>query len=247
VTHVTNALLAVVLAPGCAACARVLERPLDGPICNQCWTAVRLLTPLAFHTTVIESGRSAGDYDGALKEIIHAFKYEGRRSLAAPLGALMRDAGRHLMDQASCAVPVPLHPWRRMQRGFNQAADLASTLNVPVIHALWRRRFTPAQTGLTASARRRNVREAFRVSPFMSERTASSMVVDRVVVLVDDVMTTGATLDACARVLAGAGAREVRALTVARAEPPAGTRDTGFGIRTNPQSPIPNPGFSDPQ
>ena len=111
---------------------------------------------------------------------------------------------------------VPLHPWRRLHRGFNQAADLAATLNVPVIHAL----ATPihaAQTGLTAGARRRN---AQRVPPLAVgvAHVIQSMVTGGVVVLVDDVRTTGATLDACAWVLKDAGAREVRALTVATAD-----------------------------
>ena len=224
VTHAANALLVVVLAPACAACARVLERPLDGPVCPLCWASIALLTPFRFETSVIETGRSAGNYEGALKEVIHAFKYEGRRSLARPLGTLMRGAGRELLDGASCAVPVPLHPWRRMQRGFNQAADLAAGLDVPVMHALWRRRITPPQTGLAGAARRRNVRGAFRLSPFISSRAIGSRILDRVVVLVDDVTTTGATLDACARVLKDAGASEVRALTAARTEPPASAK-----------------------
>jgi ComF family protein len=217
-THITNALLAVVLAPTCAACARVLDRPGEGPVCPLCWASITPLTSRPFHTKTIDIGRSACDYEGALRDTVHAFKYEGRRSLAAPLGALMRDAGRDLLDEATCAVPVPLHPWRRLHRGFNQAADLAATLNVPVIHALWRRRFTPPQTGLTAGARRRNVRGAFRLSPLVSRRVIQSMVTGGVVILVDDVRTTGATLDACAWVLKDAGAREVRALTVATAD-----------------------------
>jgi ComF family protein len=132
----------------------------------------------------------------------------------------MREAGRDLIDHASCAVPVPLHPWRRLRRGFNQAADLASSLHLPVVHALWRRRMTLPQTGLTAGERRRNVRGAFRLSPLISSRVIRAMFVDQSVLLVDDVWTTGATLETCAFVLRAAGVREVRALTLARAEPP---------------------------
>jgi ComF family protein len=198
----------------------VLERPGAGPVCPLCWASITPLKSPPFHTSVIDIGRSACDYDGAVRDIVHAFKYEGRRSLASPLGALMRDAGRDLLDEATCAVPVPLHPWRRLHRGFNQAADLASTLNLPVVRALWRRRMTPPQTGLTAGARRRNVRGAFHLSPLVSGRAIQSMLAGQIVILVDDVRTTGATLDACAWVLKDAGAREVRALTVARAELP---------------------------
>jgi ComF family protein len=229
-----NALLAVTLAPRCAACATVLEAPLSGTVCDTCWGLVRTLAPpfcrrcgdplpswrvisvaaeqcprCRRRPPLVDRGRAAGEYEGALREIVHAFKYEGRRSLARPLGALLRSAGAELLHDADCVVPVPLHPWRRMRRGFNQATELARQLDLPVVHALWRWRPTPAQTGLAAPARRRNVRGAFVVARVELD--------DRVVVLVDDVRTTGATLDECARVLRDAGAREVRALTVARA------------------------------
>jgi ComF family protein len=169
--------------------------------------------------SAVEVSRCAGEYDGALREIIHAFKYDGRRTLSLPLGVLLRDAGVDVLAEASCAVPVPLHPWRHLRRGFNQAADLAVRLPIPVVHALWRRRTTSPQTGLAAGARRRNVRGAFVMSPLLRRSVLQTMIVDRVVVLVDDVRTTGATLDACAHVLKDAGAKEVRALTVARAAP----------------------------
>jgi ComF family protein len=168
--------------------------------------------------TSIEVTRAAGDYDGALRQIIHAFKYDARRSLGHRLGHLLRDAGGDLFEEASCVVPVPLHPWRRLHRGFNQAADLAAALPIPAVHALWRRRMTAPQTGLAAGARRRNVRGAFRLSPFVRREVMQTMIAERIVVLVDDVRTTGATLDACAHVLRAAGAKEVRALTVARAD-----------------------------
>ena len=168
--------------------------------------------------SAVEAARSAGDYDGALRHIIHTFKYDARRSLASPLGELLREAGGDLLQEASCVVPVPLHPWRRLYRGFNQAADLAAALPLPVVHALWRRRMTAPQTGLSAGGRRRNVRGAFFLSPLLRRRVMQAMIANRIVVLVDDVRTTGATLDACAHVLKDAGAKEVRALTVARAD-----------------------------
>jgi ComF family protein len=131
---------------------------------------------------------------------------------------MMRRAGSEVLSDADCVVPVPLHPWRRLMRGFNQAADLAARLERPVVPALWRTRATAPQTGLTAAGRRRNVRGAFSLSPLFSQRVRDAKLVDRVVVLVDDVRTTGATLEACARVLKDAGAREVRALTTALAD-----------------------------
>lgn len=129
----------------------------------------------------------------------------------------MRAQGGELLRDAACVVPVPLHPIRRLQRGFNQAADLAAHLERPVVHALWRVRYTLPQTGLTATERQRNVRRAFTMSPLLARRIRAALIDDRVVVLVDDVRTTGATLAACASVLQQAGARQVRLLTLARA------------------------------
>jgi ComF family protein len=168
----------------------------------------------------IDRSRAAGPYESALRHIIHAFKYEGRRTVGVRLGGLLRGVGSDLLSDADCVVPVPLHPWRRLTRGFNQAADLAASLGPPIVPALWRTRATVPQTGLTARNRRRNVRGAFSMSPLTSSRARRTLLVDRVVVLVDDVRTTGATLDACAQVLKEAGVREVRALTVALAESP---------------------------
>ena len=200
-THGGDALLAALLAPVCACCRQSLESPLNGPVCQRCWMDAQL---------------ADGRYDGALREVLHAFKYEGRRSLAQPLGSLLRERSVRALDGAACVVPVPLFAWRRLRRGFNQAADLASQLDLPVVHALWRVRYTASQTGLSAAARRRNVRGAFRQSPFLSAKTRARFIEDRVVVLVDDVMTTGATSDACAEVLREAGALEVRVVTLAR-------------------------------
>ena len=218
--YAADALLAAVLAPRCAACSASLERPARGPVCATCWAEAEGLTALAGPALAsIDCSRSAGRYDGALRQIIHAFKYERRRTLSVRLGALLHRAGIDLLSDASCVVPVPLHAWRRVTRGFNQAADLAGCLDRPVVHALWRVKATAPQTGLTAAGRRRNVRDAFSMSPLLSRRARERMIIGRIVVLVDDVRTTGATLDACAQVLKSAGASEVRALTVALAQP----------------------------
>jgi ComF family protein len=161
--------------------------------------------------TAIDRGRSAGVYEGPLRAAIHAFKYEGRRSLRRPLGALMRRWGTDVLAGADRVVPVPLHSRRLRQRGFNQAADLARELDRPVLHALRRVRWTAPQADLPAAQRHRNVRDAFRLA---GDRAAIER---RCLVIVDDVSTTGATLEACARALKAAGAREVRTLTAARA------------------------------
>lgn len=201
-TWTADGLLAACLAPRCACCHVTLDSPIAGPVCARCW----------------EDARSTGGrYDGALRQVIHALKYEGRRSLSRPLAEMLRERHRAALIDATCVVPVPLFAWRRLRRGFNQAAELAAHLDRPVVHALWRVRPTASQTGLTAHARRRNVRGAFRLSPLLSAQTRARFITDAVVVLVDDVMTTGATSSACADVLVAAGASEVRVVTLARA------------------------------
>ena len=136
---------------------------------------------------------------------------------------MLRDAGVAGLDGCDCVVPVPLHPWRRLWRGFNQARDLATRLDRPIVNALWRVRATPPQMALNASERHSNVRGAFVVSPLLTcgarlYRGRSPFLDGRIVLLVDDVRTTGATLDECAKILLAAGVREVRAMTVAVAE-----------------------------
>jgi ComF family protein len=158
---------------------------------------------------MLDRARAIGPYEGALRGIVHALKYDARRSLAAPIAALMRRHGADILNGADCVVPVPLHRSRRRERGFNQAADLARHLGLPAVLALRRVRATKTQTGLPAAQRHRNVRDAFRMS-------SGRGLTGAIVVLVDDVCTTGATLEACATVLKRAGVREVRALTAAR-------------------------------
>ena len=214
VRYAADAILNVVCAPACAACKRVLDAPLDGPVCASCWIGVQAVAHAdTASPDPIGAWQAAGEYEGSLREIIHAFKYDGRRSLAVPLAALIREHGAELLHRADLIVPVPLHPWRRLRRGFNQADDLARYLGVPVCRALWRTRATAPQAKLDPAQRRRNVRAAFRLSPLVH----ASRLDGAHVVLVDDVRTTGATLVACARVLIRGGARDVSAVTVARA------------------------------
>jgi ComF family protein len=230
-----DAILSVVFSPSCAACDEALLYPTRGPVCRACWASILPLTPPLCDRCgdplpswrlisiplaccprcrrgrrLIDRARAIGAYDGALRAIVHALKYEGRRSLALPLGRLMRERGADVLAGAACAIPVPLHPSRRRQRGFNQAEDLARHVGMPVVPALRRVRATATQTGLPASRRHGNVREAFAATRAAARFTGA------IVVVIDDVSTTGATLEACARTLKESGIREVRALTAAR-------------------------------
>ena len=230
-----DGLLAVLLAPRCIVCGEALDRPTLGPVCPACWNSILPLTPplcdlcgdpLPTWRVVsvplarcarcrrvprpLNRSRAIGLYEGALRSIVHALKYEGRRSLAKPLAAMMRARCGDVLSDADLAVPVPLHPSRRRERGFNQAEDLARYVGLPIAAALRRVRRTPPQAELPAGRRHGNVKGAFAAGKDFQ------LVVGRVVVLIDDVSTTGATLDACALVLKDSGAREVRAVTAAR-------------------------------
>jgi ComF family protein len=182
-------------------------------VCETCWSSIRVRAlderlaephPIAWRTAV-------DAYDGRITDIIHALKYDRRHSISPRLGALMRDAGAPLLRDADCVVPVPLHPYREYRRGFNQAERLAIHLGPPMVRLLKRVVHTPSQIDLPRHQRLANVRDAFALAD-----PGSGIPVPVVVVLVDDVSTTGATLESCARVLKSAGVREVRALTAAR-------------------------------
>ncbi|HUK34381.1 MAG TPA: ComF family protein [Vicinamibacterales bacterium] len=213
-----DAVLTVALGASCAACGELLEHPSRGPVCDICWRSVDAAVPCAFGiSSAVDDAQAIGLYDGALRSIVHSLKYEGRRSLATPLGARMRERCRTVLDDAEVAVPVPLHASRRRERGFNQAFDLARELGLPVTRALRRVRATRTQTELSVAERHENVTAAFAPSRLSFRRRHVS---GRVVVLVDDVSTTGATLHACAIVLKEIGAREVRAVTAAKVATP---------------------------
>jgi ComF family protein len=216
-----NAILAAIVGPPCAVCGRVLDAPLDGAVCGSCWTAI---TPRrsSFVLQVIAQGRAIGPYESTLREVIHALKYDKRRSIAPRLAAMMASEGLDVLRGADLVVPVPLHRRRQRERGFNQAEELARHLPVPMRRVLKRVRATRPQIELPAHERRDNVRDAFALRrPLLGLLTRRAQqdgrpLQGRTIVVVDDVATTGATLDACARVLQAAGAVEVRALTAAR-------------------------------
>ena len=212
VFRLVDGLVAVFLAPHCAACRAPLAEPTRGAVCQRCWAAIVPPTPLGCGSLPphIHLATSIGPYEDTLKAIVHALKYDPRATLARHLAARMREAGAAVLAGADAVVPVPLHSSRERSRGFNQARELARHLGLPVLDALVRTRNTSAQADLPKAKRDANVRDAFGLKPGVT-------VDELVLVLVDDVSTTGSTLNACAVPLLNAGAKEVRALTAARA------------------------------
>lgn len=156
--------------------------------------------------------RSAAAYEGPLEKALHRFKYEGRRPLAAPLALLLAERLAVEGLAAEAVAWVPLHPLRRRRRGYNQAEllgrELARLCALPAVEGLERVRDTPPQVGLDRLRRLANVSGAF--------AWRGGEIGRRTLLLVDDVATTGATLDACALALRAAGSGPVVGLTVAR-------------------------------
>jgi ComF family protein len=173
----------------------------------------------------LNAARSVGRYVGSLRRVIQAYKYRARLELSGPLGILLQAAYRHhwFQVEVDLVVPVPLHARRLRRRGFNQSGLLvrswaAATVGeaggpsfAPDGLVVTRPKATRPQTGLGAAERRRNLRGAFRI-------VQPEAVDGRHVLLVDDVYTTGATAQACARALKAAGARRVDLLTIARVD-----------------------------
>lgn len=186
----------------------------------------------------VSIARAAGRYEGPLRAIVHAHKYGGHRSVARRLGARMAGAGVDVLQGADVLVPIPLHRRKAFSRTFNQADDLARHVPLRRAALLTRTRATAPQAGLGAGARASNLRGAFgpsvrlRIGCWAARRASGGgggalpraactwlarrwSVQHAVVVIVDDVRTTGATLDEAAATLRAWGAREVRALTAA--------------------------------
>jgi ComF family protein len=217
----------------CPVCGATLADGRRDPLCGPCWSAIPRLGPpccercgvplLAAAPRVCGAcvaeppawdwARAAADYTGVVREAIHAFKFEGRRTLARPLAALvLAQWGDRLAAGVGALVPVPLPSAREHERGYNQAALLAEEVAARLalrVRPRWlaRVRATLPQSELGAAQRRANVRGAFAADPAAAGHH---------VVVVDDVLTTGATATECARALRVAGAARVGVLTVAR-------------------------------
>jgi ComF family protein len=226
----------VIVPPCCVLCRTRLEG--HHLLCGGCWREVHFIRhplcdvlgiPLPFDTgertvsaaalarpPAYDRARAVGHFSGAMRTLIHQLKYADRHDARALFGRWLAEAGRELLAGADVIVPVPLTRWRLLSRRFNQAAVLAQELSrrtgIPADPlALQRTRFARTQVGLTHDQRRRNVAGAFGVPAARRHR-----VVGRNVLLVDDVITTGATAEACARALKRAGAARVDVLVLAR-------------------------------
>ncbi len=217
----------------CPVCGATLAAGRRDPLCGVCWGAIpRLAAPCCERCGVPfaaggpglcgacavdpppwDWARAGAEYDGVVRDAIHALKFEGKRALARPLADLvLAQWGGSIPGGVAGLVPVPLAAGREEERGFNQAELLAERLAAGMAVAVrprWlvRVRATRPQSDLGAVERRANVRGAFAAHPAAAGRH---------VIVIDDVLTTGATAGECARALRAAGAARVGVLTVAR-------------------------------
>ena len=195
-----------ITAPYCACCGAPFEAPVgDGMLCAAC-----IASPPVF-----AAARAAMLYDDASRHLVVAFKHDRIHSVRA-LAAWMARAGQELLAGADLLVPVPLHRWRLFKRRYNQAAllahELAAHAQKPMlVDALLRVKPTPTQGHMKRKERQANVKGAFGVPD-----RARGRIKDKTVLLIDDVLTTGATVNECSQALLDAGARAVNVLTLAR-------------------------------
>ncbi|MCU0492266.1 MAG: ComF family protein [Chloroflexaceae bacterium] len=206
----TDSLLSLLFPDRCAGCQR-----MGSLFCAGCQAALRPYPPDRTPPQ-LDAAAVAFVFGGPLRAAIHELKYKKVRRMARPLGELLAGHLRHAPLPADGLLAVPLHAVRRAERGFNQSEELArrlsESLGLPLLTGLVRVRNTASQaTQSDVRARHDNVRDAFvwqgQVPPPAR------------MLLVDDVLTTGATLGACAQALRAAGAREVRAIALARSRP----------------------------
>jgi ComF family protein len=194
--------------PHCPCCGLGFgDTPGEDHLCSRCLTEERHFT----------RARAIGPYEGLMAEAISRFKYQGASRLAKPLGALLAEYKDPEFPFADfeLILSVPLHPRRLRQRGFNQSLLLARrvshTHSIPLdFTALRRTRHTEPQTQLSGPERQKNIRGAFEVR-------RPEGIAEKHILLIDDVFTTGATVQECAKVLLKAGAERVDVLTLARA------------------------------
>jgi ComF family protein len=212
----------------CPACLRTMQ-PLAAPLCQHCGMPLAT-TPTSCTSCQrdhfrLDGLRCVNFYQGALRQAIHALKYAGQQRLAEPLGLLLAQAFIAYGLRADGIVPLPLHAQRQQQRGYNQAVLLARVcaahLKLPCLEDLViRQRATRAQVELARQERWQNVSGAFALAPGVKIRSLAG----HRLLLIDDVCTTGASLEACAAPLYAAGAQEVWGLVLGR--PVSQTQDS---------------------
>lgn len=211
----------------CAACLARADAERPASRCANCdaWWEAAGFCPRCLPLRQLDGIRAAFEYTGVARRAVHELKFRFVRALAAPMAAAM--AERLALDRFDAVVPVPVHRSRERWRGFNQAAELARRLPLPPVPGrLYRARRTRPQVGLPAAERRRNVAGAFvyEGSPLDGLRLA----------LVDDVVTSGATVDECAAVLREAGAVSVTAVAFARASYRTGSPEEPIRVDVGP-------------
>jgi ComF family protein len=193
--------------PLCQCCGAPFDIPVEaGTLCGACLTQ-------APH---FQSARAAMLYDEASRKLILGFKHGDRTYMTQALAVWMQRADSAVIAQADALIPVPLHRWRLFKRRYNQSALLAQQIGglagKPVFpDALRRTRDTPSQGHMKRKERQENVRGAFMTAP-----RYKNLIEEKTLILIDDVMTTGATVEECARVLLAAGAKQVHVLTLSR-------------------------------
>ena len=235
-SHAVSRALNAVLPPRCLKCGLVVAA--QGALCPACWQGLSFLSPpccaccgqpfdfdlgpgalcgaCTQATPAFDRARSVLRYDAASRDLILAFKHADRTSLTPAFAAWLKRAGNELIEDSELIVPVPLHWSRLFSRRYNQAALLAVALGqisgkTVVPDLLTRRRATQKQGHLGRLARQRNVAGAFVIHPRRLDR-----VVGKRILLIDDVITTGATVTNCARILRQAGAAAIDVLALAR-------------------------------
>lgn len=227
----------LVLPPRCPACAVEVQEPAT--LCPQCWAGLSFISrPFCERTAtpfVIDPGpgiyaasayqypplwqraRAAVLYEGTAPGLVHALKYSDRHEVVTLMAGAMAKAGQDVLAECDLIIPVPLHRWRLWKRRFNQAALLARRIagsgDVPFrTDILLRRKATASQVGLSREGRARNLAGAFAIA-----KKHRNLIKKRRIVLIDDVLTTGATLNAACRVLQAAGADHIDVVVFARA------------------------------